>query len=73
MNYISIEVLPFIFIDVIYKSTRTGSIKVLSASFNGIALHMSDEQKKSITDEIRIILDNDFDEGEMNPLFTSDN
>ncbi len=73
MNYLSIEVLPFIFIDVVYKVTRTGAISLLSASFNGLALNMSSDQKQTIIDEIRIILDNDFDEGEMNPLFTSEN
>ena len=73
MNYLSIEVLHFIFIDVIYKVSRTGAIYLLSASFNGLKLNMSTEQKESITEEIRLILDNDFDEGEINPLFSSEN
>lgn len=73
MNSISIEFLPFVYFDVVYLLNRTGSIKILSVHFNGSRLQLTPDQTKSLIEEIRFIIQEDFENGENQNEYFFDN
>jgi hypothetical protein len=66
MRSITLELAPFFMIDVFYTVDRNMLYTIISASIQGYRLHLSDEQKDYLEDEIHYInvkeLDNNNDE-----------
>lgn len=73
MNSISIEVLPFILMDVFYFLHRNGKVSVQSASINGINIPLTDTQKETLRDEVVHALNDDFDNDDLEVNYFYDN
>lgn len=58
MHSISLELLPYFYIDVFY--TNTSYISILKCEINGIRINLNDEQTQSVIDEIKDILKYDY-------------
>ena len=59
MFSVSIELLPYFFLDVFYLN-NSGKITILKCEINGTRINLNDEQKMSLIDDIKDILKYDF-------------
>ena len=59
MHSLSIELIPYLFIDVFYLN-KEGKITILKSEINGIRIELNSEQSQSIVDEINDVLKYDY-------------
>ena len=55
MFSVSIELLPYFFLDVFYLN-NSGKITILKCEINGTRINLNEEQKMSLIDDINCIL-----------------
>lgn len=55
MFSVSIELLPYFFLDVFYLNNDS-KISILKCEINGTRIQLNDEQKMSLIDDINVIL-----------------
>jgi len=58
MHSISLEIMPYLFIDVFY--VNNSDISILKCEINGTRIFLNKEQTQSVIDEIKFILEFDF-------------